>query len=193
MLLGLWAGLAWYVTVSEKRTPLFKILVRGAVGSVHALAHLKAMFMLFLLCIVYNNAAVYPLLVIPLGALVGGFIFGAYWVIMGLVARMHTGDAFGALGIRNYKNFVRMKFEKDKLTIYPIGVKKLPSTKSLTKACRKLDERAPPKGSSQEREPLLKIDPLEVVLIPNVGGEVKPIVITADRVGDAARIKDAAE
>ena len=193
MLLGLWAGLAWYVTVSEKRTPLFRILVRGAVGSVHALAHLKAMFILFLLCIAYNNAAVYPLLVIPLGALVGGFIFGAYWVIMGLVARMHTGDAFGALGIRNYKNFVRMKFEKDRLTIYPIGVKKLPSTKSLTNACRKLDERAPPKGSSQEREPLLKIDPLEVVLIPNVGGEVKPLVITADRVEDAARIKDAAE
>ena len=118
--------------------------MRGAVGSLHALAHLKAMFMLFLLCVAFNNAAFYPVLIIPLGGLVGGFIFGAYWVLTGLLARMHTGDAFGALGIRDYKNFVRMKFERDKLTIYPIGVKKLPSTKSLTKACRKLDDRAPP-------------------------------------------------
>jgi hypothetical protein len=193
MLLGVWAGLAWYVTVSEKRTPLFKFLVRGAVGSVHALAHLKAMFMLFLLCVVYNNAAVYPLLVIPLGALVGGFIFGAYWVIMGLVARMHTGDAFGALGIRNYKNFLRMHFERERLTIYPMGVNKLRSTKSLAKACRKLDERALPNGSSQEREPLLKIDLPEVVLIPNLRGHVEPIVITADRIMGGAHIKDAAE
>ena len=200
LLFGLWAGLVWYVSVSEKRTPLFKWVVRGAVGSLHALAHLKAMFMLFLLCVAFNNAAFYPVLIIPLGGLVGGFIFGAYWVLTGLLARMHTGDAFGALGIRDYKNFVRMKFERDKLTIYPIGVKKLPSTKSLTKACRKLDERAPPKGSSQEREPLLKIDRLEGILIPNVRGEVKPIVITADTVEthgrhgrDDARIKDAAE
>ena len=149
MLVGLWAGLVWYVPVSEKRQPLFKFLVRVMVGSLHALAHLKAMFLLFLLCIAFNReffdtgpnvGALYPLEVIPLGALVGGFIFGAYWVITGLLARMHTGDSFGALGIRNYKNFVRMKFEEDKLTIYPIGVEKLPSTKSFAKLCRKLIE-----------------------------------------------------
>ena len=55
-------------------------------------------------------------------------------------------------------------------------------------------------GSSQERDPLLKIDRLEGILIPNVRGEVKPIVITVDTVEthdrdarDDARIKDAAE
>ena len=35
-------------------------------------------------------------------------------------------DSFSALGIRNYKNFLRMKFEKDKLTIYPLGIDKVP-------------------------------------------------------------------
>ena len=171
LLVGLWAGLAWYVSVSEKRTPLFKLVVRGAVGSLHALAHLKAMFVLFLLCMAFNNAALYPLVVIPLGGLVGGFIFGAYWVVMGLLARMHTGDAFGALGIRDYKNFVRMKFEQDKLTIYPIGVPKLPSTKSLVRACRKLKPPGPTAG------PLLDIKVPEVILIP--GDKATPIVIPA--------------
>ncbi len=170
MLFGLWAGLVWYVPVSEKRKPFFKFAVRAIVGTVHALAHLKAMLFLFLLCMAFNNeigvsrvGAFYPLEVIPLGAIVGGFIFGAYWVITGLVARMHTGDAFGALGIRNHKNFLRMKFDKDKLTIYPIGVKKLPGTKTF-----KLGKSDPPEG-----EPLLKVGPLEPILIGD-----QPIIIS---------------
>jgi hypothetical protein len=189
MLLGLWAGLVSYVSVSEKRKPLFKFLVRASVGSLHALAHLKAMFMLFLLCIAFNKeffdtgpnvGALYPLEVIPLGALVGGFIFGAYWVITGLLARMHTGDSFGALGIRNYKNFVRMKFEKNKLTIYPIGVEKLPSTKSFAKLCRKLIETSPA-NSTEERKPLLQITLPRAELIPDSEKNVQPIVIWRDK------------
>jgi hypothetical protein len=38
---------------------------------------------------------------------------------------MHP-DSFSALGIKNYKNFLRMKFEPDKLTIYPIALDKVP-------------------------------------------------------------------
>ena len=119
--------------------------------------------------------------VIPLGALVGGFIFGAYWVITGLLARMHTGDSFGALGIRNYKNFVRMKFDKDKLTIYPIGVQKLPSTKSFSKLCRKLIESSPDEGSPEARKPLLQIALPRAELIPDLKDKVEPIVIWRDK------------
>jgi hypothetical protein len=168
MLAGLWAGLAWYVTVSAKRSRTFKLAVRGAVGMLHTLIHLKAMFFLFLACLVVNKQLknvdfLYPLEIILLGGIVGGFIFGAYWVIAGRLARMHTGDSFGALGIRDYKNFLRMKFEKDKLTIYPIGVDKLPGTK----ACR-MDSNDP----ALDGHPLLKLNPLEPVLI-----EKEPIVI----------------
>ena len=217
MLFGLWAGLVSYISVSEKRKPLFKFLVRGGVGSLHALAHLKAMFLLSLLCIAFNkevfytspNAGtlptLYPLEIIPLGALVGGFIFGAYWVLTGLLARMHTGDAFGALGIRDYKNFVRMKFEQDKLTIYPIGVAKLPSTKSCTKLCRKLSESPPKEDSIEERERLIPIELPRAELIPDFKGknfrfrlpfwgkqsEVKPIVIFRDKANEVAAAKPA--
>jgi hypothetical protein len=67
----------------------------------------------------------YPLEMIIAGGFLGGFIWGLYWVITGL-ARMHAEDAFAALRIKDYKNFVRFKFERDQLTIYPIGVDRVP-------------------------------------------------------------------
>ena len=52
---------------------------------------------------------------------------------------MHSEEAFAALRIKNYKNFLRLKFEPDKLTIYPLGIDKMPGT-------RPLDERAARQG-----------------------------------------------
>ena len=67
----------------------------------------------------------YPLEMVLFGGLFGGFIWGLYWVITGL-GRMHAEDAFAALRIKDYKNFLRFKFERDQLTIYPIGVDRVP-------------------------------------------------------------------
>jgi hypothetical protein len=67
----------------------------------------------------------YPALMIVLGALAGGSLWGFYWVLA-CMARMHAEDAFAALRIQNYKNFLRLKFEPDRLTIYPLGVDKVP-------------------------------------------------------------------
>jgi hypothetical protein len=60
-----------------------------------------------------------------LGALVGGSLWGFYWVLTGL-ARMHADEAFAALRIKNYRNFLRLKFEPTRLTIYPLGVDRVP-------------------------------------------------------------------
>lgn len=68
----------------------------------------------------------YPALMIVLGALVGGSLWGFYWVLTGMLARMHAEDAFAALRIQSHKNFLRLKFEPDRLTIYPLGVDKVP-------------------------------------------------------------------
>jgi hypothetical protein len=182
LLLALWFGLVAYVPVSEKRTPLFRGLVRFGVGSLHALAHLKVMFVLFVLLTIFNGSTefaafhwlLYPVEMAVFGGLLGGFVFGAYWVLTGLIARMHTGDSFGALGIRNYKNFLRMRFDGDSLTIYPIGVDRLPSTKW----CNQQLEKNPPNLDSN---PLLAIKPLKPFLIRGRDEEgekvAKPIVI----------------
>lgn len=68
----------------------------------------------------------YPIEMIFIGGFIGAFLWGIYWVLAGCLMRMHTEDAFAALRIGDYRNFLRMKFEPDKVTIYPIGLDKTP-------------------------------------------------------------------
>lgn len=68
----------------------------------------------------------YALISILIGGLLGAFVFGLYWTLMSVFFAKHSDDAFGAMGLRHYKHFLRMKFEKDKLTIYPIAIDKVP-------------------------------------------------------------------
>jgi hypothetical protein len=107
----------------------------------------------------------YPILMIIFGALVGGSLWGMYWVVAGLFGRMHAEEAFAALRIKNYKNFLRMKFEPDKLTIYPLGVDKVPGPDHWMNAPR---GRANPLPSNPK---LIAVKPIEVRLIET------PIVI----------------
>ena len=72
----------------------------------------------------------YPTLMVVLGAVFGGSLWGLYWVLTGIIGRMHSEQAFAALRIPHYKNFLRMKFERDKLTIYPLGIDRVPSAEA---------------------------------------------------------------
>jgi hypothetical protein len=107
----------------------------------------------------------YPILMISLGALVGGMLWGLYWVLTGLIARMHAEDAFAALRIQNYKNFLRMKFEPDKLTIYPLGIDRVPGHDDW------LDASKARTGPLPHNPKLVAVKPIDVRLIEN------PIVI----------------
>lgn len=114
----------------------------------------------------------YPTLMIALGALVGGSLWGIYWVLTGLFGRMHAEDAFAALRIKNYKNFLRLKFEKDRLTIYPLGIDKMPGADHWLNA---------PRGTANplpHNPKLIASKPIDVRLIET------PIVI--DRVDEKA-------
>ena len=84
----------------------------------------------------------YPILMVVLGALVGGSLWGFYWVLTGL-ARMHADDAFAALRIKDYKNFLRLKFEPTRLTIYPLGIDKVPGPDDWLNAPRSGDNPHP--------------------------------------------------
>ncbi len=111
----------------------------------------------------------YPFEIAILGGLLGGLIWGAYWVVTGLLWRMHTEDAFAALRIKHYKNFLRMRFDRDKLTIYPIGLDKVPKRRTGWQA-------APASGSNMVNQPrLIAKVPLEPELIE------EPIVIYSRR------------
>lgn len=106
----------------------------------------------------------YPIEATLAGALIGGFIWGFYWTITGLLGRMHAEDAFAALRIKDYRNFLRMKFEPDQVTIYPIGVDRIP---------RRADWMTAPsdRPSDGQNAALIPVKPIPVHLIE------EPIVI----------------
>ena len=106
----------------------------------------------------------YPIEMIFIGGFIGATLWGIYWVLAGCLLRMHTEDAFAALRIQNYRNFLRMKFEPDKVTIYPIGLDKVPKREHWM---------APPKGKPPppHNPQLVATRPIDIHLIE------EPIVI----------------
>lgn len=61
------------------------------------------------------------------GGLVAGFIWGMYLFVTCAFLRRHTNDGFSSMRLADYKNFLRMKIEQERLTIYPIGLWRSPT------------------------------------------------------------------
>lgn len=108
----------------------------------------------------------YPIEMIFIGGFIGATLWGIYWVLAGCLMRMHTEDAFAALRIGDYRNFLRMKFEPDRLTIYPIGLDRVPPRSFWVPPS---EDRAPPPNNPQ----LVGKHSLDIKLIE------EPIVIYA--------------
>lgn len=153
MLLGLWGGLVYYVELGKG---LINGMLKFVIGTAHFLMHLTALLVVSLAAFIPAIAvagllgagaqgfgiaessaigksllslgfmAGYALLSIAIGGFVGALIMGVYWTLTSLLMNMHCGDAFGALMIKDYKHFLRMRFEPDQLTIYPIAIDKVP-------------------------------------------------------------------
>jgi hypothetical protein len=135
---GLWIGLVQYAE-ADIASALLRWSAKLALGTVHTAAHLTVLLATnSVLGIGYNffaeshnlfvkvpGVALYTVLMVLIGGFLGAFVFGVYWALTSLLFGMHQ-DSFSALGIRHYKNFLRMKFEPDKLTIYPIALDKVP-------------------------------------------------------------------
>jgi Calcineurin-like phosphoesterase len=147
MIVGLFVGLIAYVDANF-RFRWMNWPVKLALGVPHASAHLTILLatnaafspvLNFALSHgdqgglagffwIVGGVALYSLLMIMIGGFLGGLLFGFYWVLTSVVGRMHM-DAFSALGIAGYKNFLRMRIEADKLTIFPIGLDTVPGRK----------------------------------------------------------------
>jgi len=55
-----------------------------------------------------------------------GTLWGLYLLVTCWLFGMHTNDGFSAMQIEGFKNFLRIKIQKDRITIYPIGLTKVP-------------------------------------------------------------------
>lgn len=61
------------------------------------------------------------------GYFVGATIMGLYLVVSVCVFRRHGNEAFSSLKIEGYKNFLRMRLDKDGLSVWAFGLEKVPS------------------------------------------------------------------
>jgi hypothetical protein len=61
------------------------------------------------------------------GFLVGPFVMGLYLCVSVNGFRAHSNEAFISLALPDWKNFLRLRIDPDgKLTIYPVGVERVP-------------------------------------------------------------------
>ena len=64
--------------------------------------------------------------IVPLGGLVGAFMFCVHlWITSRFFDTNHT-DAFSALRIDGYKNLLRLRIQGETLTVYPVGLDRVP-------------------------------------------------------------------
>ena len=111
---------------------------RVAIGSIHALAHL----VILVVGTGFVSVGISGLQNFPLGELLyflglaagmislgflGGFVWGLYLLVVSFWRGDHPNDAFSAMRLDGYRHFIRMRVEKELLTIYPICVDKVPS------------------------------------------------------------------
>jgi hypothetical protein len=67
------------------------------------------------------------------GWIAGSIIMGLYLLVSLNVFRQHTNEAFSSLKIPDWKNFLRLHIDRDgTLTIYPVGIQKVPRTAKLS-------------------------------------------------------------
>jgi hypothetical protein len=106
-------------------------------GSLHAVAHLTACFVLGwlggIVAVALQATFGEPLYQIYSGAvlLVGGYVVGS--ILMGLylyislnIFKRHRNEAFSALKVEDWKHFLRIIIKDGRLTILPIGIQRVP-------------------------------------------------------------------
>ncbi|WP_170970966.1 metallophosphoesterase [Ilyomonas limi] len=60
------------------------------------------------------------------GSIIAAFVMGVYLYVSNLLFNMHINEASSSLASPDYKNFLRLHVHKDGVTVYPVGIKKVP-------------------------------------------------------------------
>lgn len=130
LLLLLFAGLVGY---ADRRTWRGKLLL----GGLHTGFHLAALMLsMWLFAWLSGNLG------LPIGSwwqialqgagmllgggLLGGSVMGLYFLLSNFLLKAHTNEVFICQRIPDYKHFVRLHVGGGKLTIYPIGIDRVP-------------------------------------------------------------------
>ncbi len=132
---ALWISLilGGFLMFTDTHSRVYRIVA----GLTHGIVHLLCIFLLgwwayFLpigFGLTYQDPrrwATSALLMFASGWIIGSMIFGVYLFISLNIFGRHSNEAFSSLAIPDYKNFLRMKIDATGLTIYPIGIRRVP-------------------------------------------------------------------
>lgn len=140
-------------------TDTHSILYRTIMGCIHAFTHVLAAFAIAV-CAIFvvantalNDLAFEPvtwggysfsrdfrflpvaLLVLVGGFFVGPFIMGLYLLVSMNVFGRHSNEAFSSIAVQDWKHFIKLHVDEDgNLTIYPVGIKRVPRKWTAQKA-----------------------------------------------------------
>jgi hypothetical protein len=64
--------------------------------------------------------------IFSIGSVVGAFLLGIYLLISLNIFRRHSNEAFSSLAIQDWKNFLRLRITAEGLTIFPVGIDRVP-------------------------------------------------------------------
>lgn len=169
-------------------------LYRWFAGIIHAVAHLAATFLLswqvsywlsdgrgldFGSTVELLKASV---LIFAGGWILGSVIMGIYLFVSLNVFGRHHNDAFSALKIADYKNFLRLKIEENgDLVIFPIGVRKAVKNWKFSKGANG-EQRITAKAVRPENLPILIEKPIRFAKAS--ASDVRPVNISGGRSGE---------
>jgi hypothetical protein len=167
------AILLGFIFFTDKKSKWF----RWIAGALHSLAHLTGVFLVAWLVSRWVDPLHIPvtwttwqllwaaLLIFIGGFVVGPTIMGIYLFLSLNVFGKHHNEAFSAMSIEDYKNFVRFKIkENGDLTIYPVGVKKV--FKDWPDPTKLRGKRIVPNNPSKDNEAFLIEGPICYVKRP---------------------------
>jgi hypothetical protein len=112
---------------------------RWAIGALHGAVHLLIVLAVMSLSVPlnfqlfgiapggYGSWVATALEMVLVGGFAGGAVWGLYLMITCGLFGMHANDAFSAMRLDCYRQFLRMRLTPDSLTIYPIGIDRSPS------------------------------------------------------------------
>jgi hypothetical protein len=126
------AGMWMYFAYQEKQRTDVKVA-----AVIHGLLHFGAVWAVAALCSWINDAwlgldGYFWLVALAVetvlgGAIIGGTIFGLYLMVTCRYFKMNHNDAFSAMRLNSYRNFLRLRIQGDDVTIYPIGLDRIPA------------------------------------------------------------------
>jgi hypothetical protein len=133
------AVLAVVVSFTDAQHPAYRWLG----GLTHGISHLCAAMAIsaFSMRTIYpagyppgqEMPTAYDRLLLSLAELAGGYVAGAlimglYLLISVVLFSMHGNEAFSSLRISGYKNFLRMRLTDQELTVWAIGIERVPQS-----------------------------------------------------------------